>query len=249
MRVSFVIPAHNEAVLLPRTIQAMRNVGEALSLGAEIVVADDASEDATGEIAASMGARVVRVENRQIAATRNAGAGAATGDLLIFVDADTMVTEGAVRGALAAVEAGAAYGGARVECDGWIPGWSRVALRVVQALYRLLGLASGAFLFVRSDVFEASGGFDQTLYAGEEADLSRRLRRLGRYAWVREPVITSGRKLRTHSARELLVEILRLAIGGRRRVARREHLDLWYGPRRADPDPEVGDAAMRRSSD
>lgn len=83
--ISFVVPAHNEEVLLGRTLDAIRGEAERVGEAFEIVVADDSSTDATAEIAREHGARVIRVEYRQIAATRNAGARAANGAALLIV--------------------------------------------------------------------------------------------------------------------------------------------------------------------
>ena len=82
---SFIIPAYNGALLRGRTIQSIHDAARALGVAYEIVVADDASTDRTPEIAAAGGARVVTVSNRQIAATRNAGARAAGGDRFVFI--------------------------------------------------------------------------------------------------------------------------------------------------------------------
>jgi glycosyltransferase involved in cell wall biosynthesis len=99
---SFIIPAHNEEALIGRTLSALHEAARALGESYEIIVAIDTSTDRTAEIALEHGARLVAVDRRQIAATRNAGARAATGDLFIFVDADTMVTERALRAAVRA---------------------------------------------------------------------------------------------------------------------------------------------------
>ena len=79
----------------------------------EVIVVEDASVDATAAIAAEHGAEVVRIDKRQIAAARNAGAVVATGDVLIFIDADTIVNAQAIREAVDAIAAGAEYAGRR----------------------------------------------------------------------------------------------------------------------------------------
>src|SRR3989442_1575013 len=91
--ISFIIPAHNEEELIGRTLSALHQSARALGEPYEAIVANDSSTDRTGAIALEHGARVVAVNRRQIAATRNAGARAAIGDMFIFVDADTMVTK------------------------------------------------------------------------------------------------------------------------------------------------------------
>lgn len=202
----------------------------------EIVVADDASTDGTAAIAREQGARVVRVDCRQIAGTRNAGARHARGDMLFFVDADTTVGEAVVRAAIAAMRGGAVGGGCAFRFDGRLPAYGRVLAAVAVPFYRVVGLASGCFLFCTRDAFRAAGGWDETLFAAEELAMTQALRRQGRFVILRECVTTSGRKLRAHSGREVLGMLVRLGVSGPASVRRREGLDVWYGERRPDPD-------------
>jgi glycosyltransferase involved in cell wall biosynthesis len=234
--VSFIVPAFNEETLLPDTLRAIREAAAAIQEACEIIVVDDASTDDTAGVAKSCGANVISVSCRHIAATRNAGARQARGQWLIFVDADTLVTPAVVQAAVSALRAGTVGGGCKVHFEGRLPLYGRLLIALVSPIYRGLGLAAGCFLFCTQSAFQAVGGFDETLYAGEEAFLSRTLRRQGRFVVLREQVSTSGRKLRAHSGRELLGTLLRLALGGRQAMARRAGLDLWYGKRRKDPD-------------
>ena len=89
--ISFIVPAYNEEQCLAETLDALHNTGLALGEAYEVVVADDGSTDQTCSIAAQKGAILVSVTHRQIAATRNSGARVATGEWLIFVDADVPV--------------------------------------------------------------------------------------------------------------------------------------------------------------
>jgi len=233
--VSFIVPAYNEAQLLGRTLSSIEQAARALQLTFEMIVVDDASVDHTPEVARAHGARVVLVNHRQIAATRNAGAREATGDWLVFVDADTIIGEVVLRDAIAALRAGAVGGGCVVRFDGRVPRYGRMLIALVLPIYLALGLAAGCFLFCTRQAFDAAGGFDETLFAAEEVVLSRALRRLGRFVLLRASVVTSGRKLRAHSAREVLGTLLRLAFTGPQALRQRAGLGLWYGPRRADP--------------
>ena len=88
---SFIIPAYNEARYIAGCIDAIHDAARACDLNYEIIVANDASTDATAAIAQKHRAIVINVDNRRISATRNAGAAASRGDWLIFVDADTIV--------------------------------------------------------------------------------------------------------------------------------------------------------------
>jgi glycosyltransferase involved in cell wall biosynthesis len=232
---SFIVPAHDEEALIGRTLRAIDAAARPFGAPFEIIVVDDASTDATAAIAAAAAARVVPVALRQIAAVRNAGARAAIGDRLVFVDADTLVNEAVVRAAIAAMDGGAVGGGCAVRFDGRIPLYARLLLPAFMAVYRAMRLAAGCFIFCTRDAFAAVGGFDETLFASEEVALSAALRRHGRFAILRESVTTSGRKLRAHAPREIFVLAVKTLLSGGRAVRRREGLDLWYGPRRPDP--------------
>lgn len=234
--VSFIIPAYNEAQLLGSTLRAIEQAARALRVAFEVIVVDDASLDRTADVARAFGARIVEVNFRQIAATRNAGARVAAGEWLVFVDADTIISEAVLQDAFAALTAGAVGGGCLVRFDGRVPRYGRVLIALVLPLYRALGLAAGCFLFCTRRAFDAVGGFDERLFAAEEAVISRALRRQGRFVLLRAAVVTSGRKLRAHSGREILGTLLRLAFTGPKAVRQRDGLDLWYGQRRADPE-------------
>lgn len=233
---AFVIPAHNEEQLIGRTVDSIRQAARATGKPYEIIVADDASTDRTAEIARARGARVVSIARRQIAAARNAGARESLRNpdtrVLVFVDADTMLPESTLRAALHAIDGGAAGGGAAIQFDGPVPRWAEIMLAFMLAVFRLLKWTGGCFVFCRRDVFEATGGWDERLFAGEELYMAQALKRHGRFVVLREPVITSGRKLRSHSAREILTALARLGLRGPRAVRDRSALGLWYSPRR-----------------
>lgn len=229
--ISFIIPAHNEEALLGRTLASIRAAGGALAEPSEVIVVNDASTDRTGETARASGARVVDVVNRQIAATRNAGARAAVGDRLIFVDADTVVTPRLVKAALGAMSRGCVGGGCLIRLDGRVPLYGRAIELALRVFAPAVGLAGGCFLFCNRTAYTATGGFDESLYATEEVAFASRLKELGRFVILRETVTTSARKLRAHSALGMLRIGVRLALGGMESVRRREGLEFWYGPR------------------
>lgn len=233
--ISLIIPAYNEELMLGLTLRAINDAAGALGEPFEVIVADDASTDRTTAIAHEHGARVVSCKNRQIAATRNAGARASSGDMLLFVDADTAINLAVLRAAVRAMRKGAVGGGCAFRFDAPLPLYARILAAVAVPLYCALRLASGCFLFCTRSAFQAVGGFDEGLYGAEEAAMSRKLRRQGRFVILRETVTTSGRKLRAYSAGEVLGLLARLAYGGPRMVRRRQGLELWYGERRPDP--------------
>lgn len=230
MRLAFVVPAHNEEHELGAALAAIRVAASGHEY--EVVVVDDASTDRTAEIARDAGARVVAITRRQIAAARNAGAAAAHADVLFFVDADTRVAPLHVTGALTALQDGYVGGGARIGIYDDVPRWATAPLRVFSAIYFGCNFGAGAFLFTTAENFGAIGGFDEQYFAGEEIYLTRALRRLGRFTVLREPVLTSGRKLRMHSARKILTSSAKLILLGPIAAKSRKHLDLWYDGKR-----------------
>src|SRR6266550_5839522 len=230
--ISFIVPAYNEELELSSTIAAIHAATSGVAQAYEIIVVDDASTDATPEIAAQTGARVLSIHRRQIAAVRNAGARVAQGEYLFFVDADTRINRTHIMEAIAAVESGYAGGSARVMIDGFVPLWGRILVRVFCALYFGLNLGGGAFLFTTRRNFNAVCGFDERYFVGEEVYFSLALRKLGRFKVLREPILTSGRKLRMYSARQISGNFFAVIIGGRRVACLRAKLHLWYDGKR-----------------
>lgn len=232
--ISFVVPAHDEALLLGRTLAAIRAAADAVGEPYDVTVVDDASTDATAAIARDEGTRVVAVQHRQIARARNAGARATTGQLLVFVDADTIVSVEVLRAAVAEWRSGAVGGGAHFEFDGDLAPWARAMRPVVRWTMHTFQLAAGCFFFCSRTEFEAVGAFDEQLFATEEVALSRALHTRGRFVVLPLAVRTSGRKLRAHSGRKLFALLWSFVRRGPAMFRDRDSLGLWYGPRRDD---------------
>lgn len=232
--ISFIVPAYNEEQCLAVTLKALFQTGHVLGEPYEVIVADDGSTDQTAAIAAQNGALVVSVTHRQIAATRNSGAQAASGDLLVFVDADTVINPDVARAAVAAMRGGAAGGGAAMQFDDPAPLYARILLRVIVRIFRLTGLATGCFLFCTRDAFLAVGGFDEKYYGAEELVMSRALKRHGNFVILKQTVITSARKLRTYSAYETMMFMTRMALRGTNALTQRQGMEFWYAERRKD---------------
>lgn len=232
--ISFIIPAHNEEPLLGATLDALQAAAPSLDGPFEIIVVDDGSTDRTAAIARGRGIRVVSVGVRQISAARNAGARVACGDVLMFVDADTLVGRDVLTSAMAALRGGAVGGGAAVVWDGPLPFWARALASLTLWTMRVGTLAAGCFVFCTRAAFDEVGGFDETLYATEEIWLSRALKRVGRFVLLRESVTTSGRKLRTYSGLEIAAMSTALLYRGLGAFRDRRSLALWYGDRRHD---------------
>ena len=237
MLISFIVPAYNEEVMIGATLRTLCASARTLDEPFELIVVDDASTDATADIARAHGAAVLEVALHRISAVRNAGARAAKGDLLVFVDADTLVPEETLRATLAAIRGGAIGGGARVRLDGHgLSAWTRSLAELgCWALFHL-GFAGGCFIFARRGAFDTAGGFDERYFASEEIHLRLALRKFGRFAMLPAAVISSGRKLRLFSNGQILRQMLRFAVRGLPALRRREGLELWYGGQREATD-------------
>ena len=231
--ISFIVPAHNEEAWVGRCVSAIRSAMELVGEPNEVLVVDDASTDATGLVAQQQGAQVIRVEHRQIAATRNAGARQARGEILFFVDADTLVNAPVVQSALRSIREGAVGGGSFPRFEGWLPLWFRVIYPSLAGIARWLRFSpSGACLFCTDGGFKAAGGFNENYYAAEDALFVATLKRHGRFVVTAEQVVTSGRKLRAHSFWSLARQLAHLVLRGSSGLRSRRGLDYWYKPER-----------------
>jgi glycosyltransferase involved in cell wall biosynthesis len=237
VKVSVVVPAFNEERLLAGSLAAIR---EAMAVfdQAELIVCDNNSTDRTAEIARAAGATVVFEPVNQIARARNAGAARATGDWLVFVDADSYPDRDLFLEMISAIRGGrCAGGGATVsfETSDRAVGF---AIALWNALSRLARWAAGSFIFCEARAFREIGGFSLELYAGEEIDFSRRLKRLARRegrSFVilhRHPLRTSDRKARLYTKREHFAFMLKTLLLGGRNLRRRENCYAWYDGRR-----------------
>jgi glycosyltransferase involved in cell wall biosynthesis len=191
-RISLVIPAWNEAAYLPRlldTADAARARYAGGTERVEVIVADNGSTDVTAEIARARGCRVAPVEKRCIAAARNGGAAAATGEVLCFCDADLRLHPETFNHVAAVMAQPDAVGGGTGLT---MPRWS-LGIRFVWALIvfplRAAGYEGGVWYCRRVD-FAALRGYDEALRAAEDVEFMRRLKRLGKTRSPRQRLFT-----------------------------------------------------------
>ena len=142
--------------------------------------------------------------------------------------------------------AGCAGGGARVAIDGSVPLWGRVFVHVFSAFYfTVANLGAGAFLFTTRENFEAVGGFDEQLFAGEEIYFSQALKKLGRFTLARRAGGDLGKKTANAFRRGTFWAARScILLRGKRGVRSRDKLDLWYDGKRETKtrDPVSGSA-------
>ncbi|MBC8012081.1 MAG: glycosyltransferase [Burkholderiales bacterium] len=240
---SIIVPAFNEEKLLAASLQAVKAAaGHAFAsagLTWELVVCDNNSTDRTTEIARAAGAKVVFEPVNQIGRARNTGATAASGEWLLFIDADSQPS----RELLADVAAltrrpDVLLAGATVTLDEPAPAF-RFACAVWNAVSRLRRLVAGSFILVRAAAFREVGGFNLKFFAGEELDLALRLQKtVGRrerqrtVILHRHPLVTSARKLHLYRKGEMARFFLKSVFRPMKTTANREDCAMWYDGRR-----------------
>lgn len=190
MNVSIIIPCWNEASALPGSIESARRAFN----GCELIVVDAASSDHSAELSRELGAQVLSSPVRQRAAQMNAGAEQASGDVFLFLHADTLLPaaagESLRKALLRAVLAGGGF--ARYFESASI--FLRITCALAEARCRAFGWFLGdQVIFTRRTVFQQLGGF-RSMDRFEDLDFSRRMKRLGRVATLRPPVLTSARR-------------------------------------------------------
>ena len=217
-RFSLVIPAYNEATLLPAlldTVDAARDHYQGGRDAIEVIVADNASTDETASIAGVRGCRVAHVEKRMIAAARNGGAALALGDIVCFIDADSRIHADTFN----AIDATLAPGNVIVGATGVRPErWSLgilVTWLIVTPIVFLMKMDAGV-VFCRRVDFAAVGGYNETLHYAEDIQLLIDLKRLGRtcsQSFKRAKgvhAITSSRKFDKHGDWHYLLMLPRI---------------------------------------
>jgi glycosyltransferase involved in cell wall biosynthesis len=182
VRFSLIIPAHNEEALLPRLLDTVDVARSRYRLGAgavEVIVADNASTDATSEIARDRGCEVVPVAKRRIAAARNGGARIARGPVLSFVDADQQIHPETFNAIDDELGSGRIIAGATgVTLDRWSLG---IALTYAVLIPWVIALRMDTgVVFCAARDFDAIGGYNEERYFGEDVEFLWTLKRLGR---------------------------------------------------------------------
>jgi len=241
LKLSIIVPAYNEERLLGESLKAIRlacGVFAEHGWPVEVIVCDNNSTDRTAEVAREAGARVVFEAVNQISRARNSGASVATGDWLVFIDADSHPSAGLFEDMAQAMVCGRYLaGGAEIRMV-----TSRRVGRFFNGLWNCLSrwgtLLAGSFIFVETAVFKAVGGFSEQLFAGEELELTGRLKAVAvarnqRLVILRKhPLRTSARKIELYTTWEMGWFFLKALMARNRVLQSREACHPWYDGRR-----------------
>lgn len=203
---SVVIPAHNEEKYIGKCLEAIGKAAEkARPLETEVIVVANRCTDGTAEIARQHGAAVLPNEDRSISAIRNMGVRAASGEIIVTIDADSCMTEGSLLEIKQMLESGKFVGGGTVsKFDRMSIGIAFSAMYVAANIIPVMAknkaaLTGGMFWLYKRD-FEAIGGFDERYVSVEDLDFATRLNKLGvsrnqKYGTLKKSrIITSSRK-------------------------------------------------------
>ncbi|MBI4362034.1 MAG: glycosyltransferase [Euryarchaeota archaeon] len=197
--ISVVIPTKNEARYIGRTLRALEWQENPPSY--EVVVADYRSKDRTREIARGLGARVVRVRQAGPGAGRNEGAAAARGEILVFLDADTIAGDNLLGEVARVFRQGRVVGATcpilpySTDLEDFLLFWF-INNYFSAAILAGVPHAAGICMVARAGAFEASGGFNAELHVAEDVDMAMRLRRYGRFTYLRKTlVVTDPRRV------------------------------------------------------
>jgi glycosyltransferase involved in cell wall biosynthesis len=205
MRLSVIVPAYNEESYLGATLEHI-NAALGEMPDTEVIVVDNVSTDATRLIAESHGATIIDESEHNIAVVRNTGARHAAGDLVVFVDADTHVPVGLFERIVEAMNDNRCAGGSVAVTYGeGMPLWTGRYVQFCMWMARATRMRHGATQFCRADVFAELGGYDPTIFVGEDIEFQARLDRFartleyggrhGHTAFIEgRPVITSSRR-------------------------------------------------------
>jgi rSAM/selenodomain-associated transferase 2 len=207
MTLSIIMPVLNEAAGIEA---ALRALAPFRARGVELIVADGGSNDRTADLAAPLANRIV-IAPRGRAAQMNVGAAAATGDVLLFLHADTQLPADAdclVRDGLSTSHRVWGRFDVRIEGNGLLG----IVAAMMNARSRLTSIATGdQAIFMTRAAFEAVGGFPQIALM-EDVAMSARLKRLGRPLALRARVITSARRWRKHGLLRTVMLMWRLRL-------------------------------------
>ena len=209
-RISFVVPAFNEEAYIRRSLLSIRREIRLAGCDAEVIVVNNASTDATRELAASFaGVIVIDEPVRGLVQARSAGSRAATGELIANIDADTVLPKGWLAKVLGEFSRNgrlAAVSGPYIYYD--ISVRTNVVVRLFYCLaylfyilnrhvFRVGSMMQGGNFVVRREALEAIGGFNGAFsFYGEDTELARRLSAVGEVKFTFDlPALSSGRRL------------------------------------------------------
>ncbi len=186
VKLSVIVPTYNEAAFIHKMLvslkkQTFRNF--------EIIVKDGGSSDRTVEIAKKHADKIISSQDISVSDARNQGAEFANGNVLVFVDADTLLPPNMLQRIVDLMENENIVGGSCRK----IPGNKNVLDRLVYefvnisthlSVYLHVGGAHGNCMFIRQNIFKRTGGFNPKIRIAEEQELVRKAMKFGKFVFI-----------------------------------------------------------------
>lgn len=239
--ISVVIPAFNEENYLNKTLKSVLKAAKSFTGDLEVIVVDNNSTDKTTKVAKKAGASVIFEPIQQIARARNAGAKAARGEYLVFLDADTTVNGNIFNKVYDNLASGHIIGGgAWVEPDSGLGG-KLIFKYLINRILSLRNVTVGPFLYCEKAAFDKIGGFDEELYSSEEFALAKALKKEGKKQnkkWKiikygkNHRLITSARRFGAYGGLEMFQKNAHLLWNTQQKIRKKEQCKFWYEDRK-----------------
>jgi peptidoglycan-N-acetylglucosamine deacetylase len=195
MKITVIIPAYNEEKYIPKTIESLKKLSRKPD---EIIIVDGGSTDKTAIVAKNAGAKVITVAHRGIGFAREQGLKIATGDIVAYTDADTIVPNDwllKIENTLNEPGVVGIYGSFRVP-DGW---WLyRFYINMLQPIlnqvYYWIGIpmAAGQNIAFWRKIGNDVGGFPEDYKIAEDIEMARRLMTKGKVVYRPKLIVTSS---------------------------------------------------------
>jgi glycosyltransferase involved in cell wall biosynthesis len=189
MKISVVIPAHNEEKYIGRCLSSINTQLIPDDLQVEVIVVLNRCTDGTEEVARAHGATVVVDDSKNLSAIKNTGVAHAETEWVVTIDADSWMSKGVLTEIYRCAKSSRfLVGGIRIKPERLSPGIAiGYGMMLVPAFF--LGLSFGMYWFKKSD-FDAIGGFDEARHIAEDVDFLRRLKLHGRKTGRQHKIIS-----------------------------------------------------------
>jgi glycosyltransferase involved in cell wall biosynthesis len=236
LKISIIVPAYNEAEIICQNLQKIDNSFNHINYDfeKEFIVCDNNSSDETAKLAKQFGAKTVFESFNQISQARNTGAKHASGDWLVFIDADSWPSISLIQKMFEIIfDTGYVGGSSKVKFN-HAPIWWKTSWEISNISMKLLQLTpTGAFLFCEKNAFNSVGGFNTDLFILEDLDFVHKLRKFGRrnnkkFTILNEPIYSSARKAKIFGPKAFVKMAVALSKNGKSALKNKNNFPQWY---------------------
>jgi len=185
--ISIIIPAYNEEKLIKRAINSIK---KQTYKNYEIIIVTNKCTDKTPEIARRYTDKFFDLKEGNTASSKNIGAQHAAGDILVFFDADSIMSENLLKDIRQAVKDGYIGGVCRTYPDN-----NKLKAKIywwLGHIYNYIYLLPHALTFCKKDVFKKIKGYDKRLYIAEDSTLLRKIKKKGKVKYITSSYIKTS---------------------------------------------------------